>query len=369
MLRRGFHVPWQTVLLLAAINTGIAAVVWREDTRPFWQPLLTVQLYGFSIAYCVNAVSPWDKSRPILRLAVSVLVGTLIGVGLTILIKGYTLEYVASRADSFAWNVFTGFANGLFVSLFFYVKNRETQAAAALHRAEADRHLLSKQAVEAELKLMQAQVEPHFLFNTLASVQYLTETDPPAASRLLGHLIDYLRAALPQLRASSTTLGQEVRLAEAYLSILRTRLGARLAFTVDVPADLAQHPFPPNLLISLVENAVKHGIEPSATGGTVAVRAWPDGAAVVVTVEDTGRGLADAPRGPAGGVGLSNVRERLAALYGTQGQFSLESVAPSGTRATLRIPLAADVAGATPAVVPTVTHAARLPAPAPHAAR
>jgi sensor histidine kinase YesM len=367
-LRRGLVVPWQTVVLLAAINTGIAAILWREDTRPFWQPLLTVQLYGFSIAYCVNAASPWEKSRPILRLAVAVLVGTLIGVALTILVKGYSLDHILSRADVFAWNVFTGFANGLFVSLFFYVKNRETQAAAALHRAEADRHLMSKQAVEAELKLMQAQVEPHFLFNTLASVQYLTETDPPAASRLLGHLIDYLRAALPQLRASSTTLGQEVGLAEAYLSILRTRLGARLAFSVDVPPELAQHPFPPNLLISLVENAIKHGIEPSASGGTVTVRARPDGAAVVITVEDTGRGLADAPRGPAGGVGLSNVRERLAALYGTQGQFSLASVAPSGTRATLRIPLAADVVGVTPAIEPIAPRAAPASEPAPHAA-
>ena len=367
-LRRGLEVPWQTVLLLAAINTGIAAILWREDTRPFWQPLLTVQLYGFSIAYCVNAASPWQKSRPILRLAIAVLIGTLVGVALTILSKGYSLDYVTSRADAFAWNVFTGFANGLFVALFFYVKNRETHAAAALHRAEADRHLLSKQAVEAELKLMQAQVEPHFLFNTLASVQYLTETDPPAASRLLGHLIEYLRAALPQLRASSTTLGQEVALAEAYLNILRTRLGTRLVFTVDVPAELAQHPFPPNLLISLVENAIKHGIEPSATGGTVTVRACLDGAAVVISVEDTGRGLADAPRGPVGGVGLSNVRERLAALYGTRGQFSLEPVATSGTRASLRIPLAADVVGATPAVTPIVMHAASATETAPHAA-
>ena len=103
------------------------------------------------------------------------------------------------------------FGNGLLISLIFYVKLREARAAAALHKAEAERHLLSKQAIEAELKLMQAQVEPHFLFNTLASVQYLTETDPPQANVLLGHLIAYLRAALPQLRASSSTLGREDR--------------------------------------------------------------------------------------------------------------------------------------------------------------
>jgi len=208
-LLRGFRCRWQTVLLLAAINTGIAAVLWVDDSRPFWQPLLTVQLYGFAIAYCVNAASPWERSRPILRLIVAVAIGTLLGVTLTIVVKGYSWDYVMARASLFGWNIFTGFANGLFVSLFFYVKHRETQAAAALHKAEAARHLMSKQAIEAELKLMQAQVEPHFLFNTLASVQYLTETDPQEANRLLGHLIDYLRAALPQLRASSTTLGKK----------------------------------------------------------------------------------------------------------------------------------------------------------------
>jgi sensor histidine kinase YesM len=337
-LARGFRFRWTTLLLLAAINTGIAAVLWVDDARPFWHPLLTVQLYGFSIAYCVNAASPWEKRRPILRLAIAVAIGTLIGVTLTILVKGYSWDYVVSRAQFFGWNIFTGFANGLFVSLFFYVKYRETQAAAALHKAEAERHLLSKQAIEAELKLMQAQVEPHFLFNTLASVHYLTETDPKEANRLLGHLIDYLRAALPQLRASSTTLGKEVKLATAYLQILRTRMGPRLAFDIDVPDELAQHPFPPNLLISLVENAIKHGIEPAAEGGSVQVRARSEQGALVVTVQDTGRGLALPARGGQG-VGLNNVRDRLAALYGTQGSFRLEAGSPTGTRATLAIPL------------------------------
>jgi sensor histidine kinase YesM len=328
-LARGFHASWPTLLLLAAINTGIAAVLWVDDPRPFWHPLLTVQLYGFAIAYCVNAASPWDKPRPILRLAFAVAIGTLIGVTLTILVKGYTWDYVSSRASFFGWNVFTGFVNGLFVSLFFYLKHRETRAAARLHKAEAERHLMSKQAIEAELKMMQAQVEPHFLFNTLASVQYLTETDPPAANRLLGHLIEYLRAALPELRASSTTLGKEVRLAEAYLNILGTRLGPRLEFTIDVPDDLAPHSFPPNL---------KHGIEPAADGGRICVAARRVDQALVVTVQDTGRGLA-MPAQSGQGVGLANIRERLAALYGAQALFKLEPLEPQGTCATLAIPL------------------------------
>jgi LytS/YehU family sensor histidine kinase len=186
---------------------------------------------------------------------------------------------------------------------------------------------------------MQAQVEPHFLFNTLASVQFLTETDPPAANRLLGHLIAYLRAALPQLRAASTTLGKEVELCEAYLNILRTRIGPRLSFAIDVPDALRSFAFPPNLRFSLVENAIKHGIEPSADGGAIEVRARRDGDKLTVEVTDTGRGLVDDAVRPGGGVGLGNVRERLAALYGSRGRFTLAPMAPRGTRAALEIPI------------------------------
>jgi len=338
-LAQGARAPWTTFLLLGAINTGIAFVLWTDDPRPFWHPLLTVQLYGFSIAYCVNVAAPWTNPSPITRMIVACAIGSLLGMVLTILLKGYSVEYVTTRWHTFAYNLFLAFSNGLLIGLMFYVKLREARATNALHQAEAERHLLSKQAVEAELKLMQAQVEPHFLFNTLASVQFLTETDPPQASRLLSHLIDYLRAALPQFRASATTLKREVDLAAAYLNILQMRLAGRLTFTVDVPPELAQHPFPPNLLVSLVENAIKHGIEPSADGGRVEVSARRDGAELIVTVLDTGRG-AGSPAAPASGTGfgLVNVRERLAALYGSRGRFTFQQETPRGARATLCIP-------------------------------
>ncbi len=339
-LARGFVVDWATLLLLAAINTGIAAVLWVGDPRPFWQPLVTVHLYGFSIAYCVNVASPWSGSRRIWRLMLAVAVGTLIGVSLTILVKGYSWSYLVERAGYFGMNLLAGFSNGLFVSLFFYLKHRESMAAAALHKAEAERHLSSRHAVEAELKLMQAQVEPHFLFNTLASVQYLTETDPPQAGRLLGHLTDYLRHALPQLRARSTTLGKEIGLARAYLNILRMRMGDRLGFEINVEPPLEDLAFPPNLLISLVENAIKHGIEPAAAGGRVLLHAEIAGEALVVTVEDTGRGLAK-PARAGQGVGLGNLHERLAALYGASATFTLEPRPDGGTRAQLTVPIEA----------------------------
>ena len=182
-LIEGLRFNWQTFLLIGAINTGIASVLWIDDPRPFWHPFVTVQLNGYAIAYCVNVAAPWDKRSPVIRLALACCIGAFIGLMLVIQVKGYSVDYIKVH-HWFVWDFFAAFINGLLISLIFFVKFRETRAAAALHKAEADRHLLSKQAIEAELKLMQAQVEPHFLFNTLASVQYLTETNPQQASAL-----------------------------------------------------------------------------------------------------------------------------------------------------------------------------------------
>ena len=322
-LRAGLRFNLTTLGLILAIDTGIALLLWiNEDQQPFWQPFVSVQLHGLAMAYCINVAAPWDHDRPLRRVTIATLVGALIGLLLVIVVKRYTLESIREMPGSFVFNLLAAFITGYALGLMFYVKRRETRAAAAMHKAEAERHLLSKQAVEAELKLMQAQVEPHFLFNTLASVHYLTETDPPKATALLGHLIDYLRAALPELRARSSTLGREFALANAYLRILEMRLAPRLRFAIDLPPALRDHPFPPNLLISLVENAVRHGIEPSRDGGSVQLAATHHGDALVVCVSDTGCGLG-ASSNPGQGVGLANVRERLAALYGARGRFDI----------------------------------------------
>ena len=334
-------VSWQTVALIVAINFGFAAILSIEDVRPFWHPLITAQCFGLAIAYAVNAARPWERDHPVRRLVVAVAIGTVVGFALLILVKivilnAYTWdELLNTRRSQFAWTAFSGFTSGTLVSLFFLIKFRESHAQAQILKAEADRNLLSKQAVEAELKLMQAQVEPHFLFNTLASVQFLVETDPPQAARMLGHLLEYLRAALPQLRSDSATLGQEVDLAQAYLSIMQMRMGPRLRMAIDVPAELRAQRFAPMLLMSLVENAIKHGLEPQAEGGEVRVEARRLGTRIVVSVVDTGHGLA----GKIGqGVGLTNLRERLRALYGDQARFTLEENPPRGVRATIELP-------------------------------
>jgi LytS/YehU family sensor histidine kinase len=274
--------------------------------------------------------------------------GTAVGMVLLLVIKGYIIgdpEYYLDNLHGhgspghFVGTAVSAFIMGLCVSLFFMLKFREAQARAQMLTADADRSRLSKQAIEAELKLMQAQVEPHFLFNTLASVQFLTETDPSKAGQLLGHLLAYLRAALPQLRSDSTTLGQETDLAQAYLSIMQMRMGPRLSFAINVPAGLRSLPLPPMLLMSLIENAIKHGLEPRAEGGTVRLEARRTGDRLAIAVTDDGRGLADKV---GNGVGLTNLRGRLKALYADQARFTLEEVAPHGARATIEIPCDAD---------------------------
>jgi hypothetical protein len=333
---------WSAVGLIFAINTGVAAILSIDNMREFWHPFVTAYSFGFPIAYAVNAMQPWSKLHPVRSLAAAVGIGTLAGFGFLIGIKGYilgtegyTFPELLRGWKGFGWTAMIAFGNGLFVSLFYLLKFREARTRAEMLRAEADRNLLSRQAIEAELKLMQAQVEPHFLFNTLASVQFLTETDPPKANMMLGHLLAYLRAALPQLRSNSSTLGQETDLAQAYLSIMQMRMGSRLDFIIDVPGELRRHSFPPMLLMSLVENAIKHGLEPQAAGGTVRIEAAYRDGNLRVAVSDDGRGLADKI---GNGVGLTNLRGRLRALYADRARFMLEELPPHGARATVEIP-------------------------------
>jgi len=221
------------------------------------------------------------------------------------------------------------------VSKFFIDRSRAAQRMAEVKRREADYHRMSRQVTEAKLAALQAQVEPHFLYNTLASVQALTEVDPARANAMTGHLIQYLRSALPKMRESVSTVGQEMELVRAYLNILQMRMGERLAFEIAMPPELAEAPFPPLMLPSLVENAIKHGLEPLREGGTVAIAAQESDGRIRVTVTDTGRGFGETP---GEGVGLANIRERLGALYGGEARLTLEANAPRGVRAILEVP-------------------------------
>jgi signal transduction histidine kinase len=193
-----------------------------------------------------------------------------------------------------------------------------------------------KELTVARLNLLHAQVEPHFLYNTLASAQILARTDPAKADQMLGHLIVYLRRSVPRAEDAVSTLGEELERAHAYLEILRIRMGDRLGVQVQVPEALRALPMPAMMLQTLVENAIKHGLEPVAGGGTVWIIARETGGKVAVTVADDGRGFSD--QGGGTGIGLKNIRERLRLAYGDAASFSIVANFPRGVAATITLP-------------------------------
>jgi hypothetical protein len=189
-----------------------------------------------------------------------------------------------------------------------------------------------RKLLEGRLKTLQAQIEPHFLYNTLANAQALISKNPADAGAMLTSLIRYLREALPKMREKASTLRQEFALAEAYLNIARIRFGGRLSFDVNLPDDLAATEFPPLIVQTLVENALKHGVEPKAGPAHIAIRASIDGGALVITVTDDGVGFGSKQ---GSGVGLRNTRERLKAVYGNGAKLELAPNEPAGVRATV----------------------------------
>lgn len=221
---------------------------------------------------------------------------------------------------------------------------REATAQQALREAAAEKAL-----VHAQLQTLQAQLEPHFLFNVLANLDSLIASDPVRARTLLGHLNRFLRASLAATRADVTTVADEFALLEALMSIQQVRFGERLRYTFDLPEDCRTLQVPPMLVQPLVENAVKHGVEPLAGGASVDVSArrerTTDGAwQLVLRVADDGAGFRDVVRGNPhehlGGVGLTNIRERLRVLYGDTARLTLSEGVPRGVVATLRLPVA-----------------------------
>lgn len=219
----------------------------------------------------------------------------------------------------------------------------EAKAAQATEVAESES--LKRQVVEARMAAMQAQVEPHFLFNTLASIDHLIETDPPRASLMQKNLIALLRASMPSMReanaqGSTRDLGKELAVIRPYLEILKVRMEERLQTEVRVSEGLLSAEFPPMMLQSLVENAIKHGLEPKAEGGQLTVGAEIVHGKLAVTVADTGLGFGKAATAGTG-IGLSNIRERLALLYGGKASLNVTETAGGGTSVTITVPYVA----------------------------
>jgi hypothetical protein len=223
-------------------------------------------------------------------------------------------------------------------AVFFYADRRAARKTQAhLSAAELDRIRRSKQALESRLQAMQARVEPQFLFNTLAQVERLYEIDPKLAERVLSDLIAYLRAAMPLMRSTSSTVAQEIALARAYLDIARIRLGNRLAFTIDVPEDLGEVRMPPMMLLPLIDHAITYGLEQSAGSGSICIATDAADGRLRLKIDDSGAGLL-----PEAGIdGIANIRERLRAIYGADARLDLRQLAAGATEAVMDIPFEA----------------------------
>jgi hypothetical protein len=263
-------------------------------------------------------------------IAVGLLAGGQVGVTIALLAfqpPGFFPPFLSVAGDALRWSLWGGILLAVHAQL-----RRRAQALTAIAAADLENARIERRKAEAELDVLRAQIEPHFLFNTLAHLRRQYRTDPASGAQCLAQLRHYLREALPQVRSAHCTLERELQLVRAYLELLRSRMGARLEFSIEMAPGLAARPVPPMIVLTLVENAVKHGIQPRAEGGAISIVASSDGRAMRIEVRDTGEGLRDA----AGhGVGLANARARLRAAFGADARLSIGENSPRGVVAAI----------------------------------
>jgi hypothetical protein len=335
------------------VSSWAALIIALIEGRP--QDLYQEMVYSMStglIAFLVidgvrlflpNPISGrrWLALAPLLLAAAPI--ANIGGITAGAWILGVPAPHLAEFAGvrRFSMVVFTLFA---IAGVMLLIVNRERVERIKTERAEAQARAqaIERQALQARLRLMQAQIEPHMLFNTLANLQGLIAIDPQQAGVMLDQLIGFLRATLSVSRAETTTLAQDFAAIEAYLGLMAVRMGARLRYRCLLPAALRTARLPTMLLQPLVENAIVHGLEPHIDGGEVVIEAALEGERLAITITDTGLGLQGASaarREKGGGVGLSTTRERLQALYGERAGVELVPGSPQGAVARLVLPL------------------------------
>jgi len=271
---------------------------------------------------------PWGFVLVAAGATVGFVVGNLIG---DALFGAPRYDFLDIRGHKLATGVTITLIATVGMCFFFYSLGKSKHMQSQIELAQ-------RNATEARLKLLETQLEPHMLFNTLANLRVLITVDPPRAVAMLDRLNSYLRMTLSGSRALSHPLSAEFERLGDYLELMSVRMGDRLRYTLDLPADLREAPVPPLLLQPLVENSIRHGLEPKVEGGEIVVRARTEAGQLVIEVNDTGVGLDAAPPSEGSGFGLEQVRERLATVYGAQGRMSIGPAPAGGTSTTLSFP-------------------------------
>jgi hypothetical protein len=321
---------------------GVIGAGWRLEQLPLWfgRNLVVSLCIGALIHLLYDLLgAAWATPARVKRWAMWQRTVYFSGVPMLGVAVGWPLGLLLIGADLGAW---FGSDRGTVIALASLALSIGISLVLHMHfSARASQYRAEQQATEARLRLLQGQIEPHFLFNTLANVQSLIDLDPEAAKGMLERFTDYLRASLGQLRGEQTTLADEFAMLEAYLGLMQLRMGARLQPRLVLPAELASVALPPLLVQPLVENAIHHGLEPVVDGGSVEVAARRVGDELHLEVADDGQGL-DAPRRrPGNGVAVDNIRTRLAARFGAEARLELLPRDGGGTLARIRIPFSA----------------------------
>ncbi len=348
-----FDLDWRDLLpvglLVAAVNflasMGPPFLLWNATFAQIfnyasWLALgqIVVLSGGLVVFWAVCRRWPYTPHDPWQR-SVARVVGVALACGLLGVLRGAVFRWAHADPSGVAepsslWNDMVSVTSyGLFLMIALDYMVRSRMAQLTLQQTQITALSQEREAMRAQSQLLQAQVEPHFIFNALANVRRLMHIDAAAAKALLGDLLHYLEAALPSLRSEQSSLGQEMELVRAFLAIHQVRMGKRLAASVTLPSELAAEPIPAMALLTLVENALKHGLSSLVEGGQIHVIAEREAGTVCVRVIDTGKGMGS---GLGSGTGLANVQARIKALHGAGAQLSLGLNEPRGVVATLR---------------------------------
>jgi len=334
--------PRVRVVLIAAAAFGVLHGIGSVTPTFVW--VVRDMLVGFCSLLAFGFIERWPRRMPrwlarwVLQLIAIVLrapVGALLAYWVT---QGGRPDFAHDHdlLSGYGELTFTVIVFGTWIAVSAVVRQRDDFARDQATAFALERSELERKALDARFRLLQAQVEPHFLFNTLANVQALVDAGAPQASNVLRSLIAYLRAAVPRIHETATTMEQELQLVRAYLDVMHMRMPDRLNFTIHMDANMAALQCPPMTLLTLVENAVRHGIDPSESGGTIDIDVRLEQDRCIMRVTDTGIGLRTMSRGL--GTGLAALRERLQLAFGGDAQLALSEIAPHGVRAELSFP-------------------------------
>lgn len=336
---------WMAVLKLSVLFSIVGFLLHFFRPKLDWWILVAIaNLIGWAVA--VSLIGIWFNYRRLAFRPLRFLSNAFLGVS-SGLLGGTVLGAMLRGKDIWTSIVqdvprvlmvagIMGCVYALLVGIVAVWRNKNYEAITAQLELEAEREKNARQASESQLRLLRAQIEPHFLFNTLGAVQQLAEQTAPRAAELTANLIVFLRASMSDMRSEKITLAEEFRLIHAYLQVMKARMGARLDFHLELPDDLKTISIPSMMLLTLAENAIKHGIEPSLRGGRIDIRAEKSGTDLIITVQDSGVGLSDMPNN---GIGLQNARDRLRLQYGVRATLSIVEAEQGGVIAEVSIPL------------------------------